>query len=190
MLHNPQRRGFLTRVAGAMTIVGLGATVGSFVLSMNPAADVGAARDRLDVDISGVVPGEPLLLPWRGVPVLILRRDEEQKAALRDPVLQAELRDPDSRRRQQPDYARNWHRSIREDLGVYIGKCTRLGCVLRDPLWCPCCGARFDLAGRVVSGPAPVNLAVPPHRFIDDMTLRLGQNPDMFPYDLDMIERA
>lgn len=100
-----------------------------------------------------------------------------------------ELRDAQSDALQQPTYARNWHRSLVPEYGVYVGICTHLGCV---PAYtapaaapdqtgryaCPCHGSQFDLAGRVFKGaPAPYNLPVPPHVMPTPTTLRLGENP-------------
>jgi len=106
--------------------------------------------------------------------------------------LTSQLADPDSDQLQQPPYATNWHRSLTPELGVLVGICTHLGCI---PLFypnasettpvaswlggyfCPCHGSKYDAAGRVFSGvPAPYNLPVPPYRFVNDKTLRIGEN--------------
>jgi ubiquinol-cytochrome c reductase iron-sulfur subunit len=100
------------------------------------------------------------------------------------------LRDPDSEAPQQPEYAANETRSIKPDILVVVGSCTHLGCSPTErfevapadlgPDWfggffCPCHGSKFDLAGRVYKGvPAPLNLAVPPHRYVNDDVILIG----------------
>jgi ubiquinol-cytochrome c reductase iron-sulfur subunit len=131
---------------------------------------------------------------WRGKPVSILKRTPEMLARLA--TSQVELRDPDSEETgQQPDYALNQFRSIRPEVLVLISSCTHLGCVPTSrfevapvdlgPDWvggfyCPCHGSKFDLAGRVFAGvPAPLNLMVPPYRFVGDNVLLIGADAEV-----------
>ena len=42
---------------------------------------------------------------------------------------------------------------------------------------CPCHGSRFDLAARVFkSQPAPTNLTVPPHQYLTDTKILIGED--------------
>jgi ubiquinol-cytochrome c reductase iron-sulfur subunit len=92
-----------------------------------------------------------------------------------------------------PKYCQNQHRSIKPEILVAIGICTHLGCsptkvFEHGPLpslpddWpggflCPCHGSTFDLAGRVYKNkPAPDNLEVPPHRYVSDTKLVIGED--------------
>jgi ubiquinol-cytochrome c reductase iron-sulfur subunit len=130
-------------------------------------------------------------------PIAIFRRTEDQLAWLRNPPMPNRTRDPnspmgrafrdrDSDELQQPGLAQNWHRSLRPEIMVCDLGCTREGCVMsrnlastdsfEDSFVCPCCGSRYDLAGRAFSGPAPHNLRVPPYRFIDATTIEFGAN--------------
>jgi ubiquinol-cytochrome c reductase iron-sulfur subunit len=118
---------------------------------------------------------------------------------LQTPQLVDRLSDPKSQEMQQPPYARNWHRSAKADVGVLVGICTHLGCIpdfLPKPnptqpvanwpggYFCPCHGSKYDAAGRVYSGvPAPYNLPVPPYNFVNDTTLRIGENPPNVAWD-------
>jgi len=128
---------------------------------------------------------------WRGKPVWLMRRTPEQLAALRGH--DAELADPASERDQQPAYARNPARAIRPEVFVAVGICTHLGCSptavaagSANPsvgdhwpggFFCPCHGSTFDLAGRVFKNkPAPTNLEVPPHRYLSDTRLLIGED--------------
>jgi ubiquinol-cytochrome c reductase iron-sulfur subunit len=133
-------------------------------------------------------PGEMLRVLWRGRLVFVLRRTEEMLSHLTENA--DNLRDPDSAEvDQQPDYAVNETRSVRPEYLVVEGSCTHLGCApLEDfdvrpaegwggGFFCPCHGSKFDLAGRVFKGvPAPTNLRVPPHRFVRDDLILIGQD--------------
>ena len=79
----------------------------------------------------------------------------------------------------------NRTRADRPEWLVVVGLCTHLGCRLEandsfaresnDGWFCRCHAARFDLAGRVRSGPAPTNLAVPPYRFVARNLMEIGR---------------
>jgi len=112
------------------------------------------------------------------------------------------LRDPNSAAFQQPEYAKNWHRSINPEYLVLVGICTHLGCIPEfEPglggwlgnnwpggYFCPCHGSKYDLAGRVFSGvPAPYNLPVPPYRFTSRTAIRIGENPPNSKFDFSEI---
>jgi ubiquinol-cytochrome c reductase iron-sulfur subunit len=124
--------------------------------------------------------------------------------ALQEPQLVEQLNDPDSHQLQQPEYARNWHRSIKPEYLVVVGICTHLGCIptYRPAIgasdlgrnwlggyFCPCHGSRYDLSGRVYKGvPAPLNLPVPPYHYVTDTLLRVGANPKGSTFEFSSIE--
>lgn len=170
---------------------GLAATAVPFVTSFAPSERARASGASVEVDIADLAPGAIKTVEWRGKPVWIMRRTPDMVAALAQP--NARLVDPLSRREQQPAYARNAMRSIRPEVFVGIGICTHLGCSpnpvaqgTSNPsvgedwhggFFCPCHGSTFDLAGRVFQNkPAPTNLEVPPHRYLSDTRLLIGED--------------
>jgi ubiquinol-cytochrome c reductase iron-sulfur subunit len=188
---NKSRRRFLI---GSTTAVGVAGGVGAavpFVGSWSPSAKALAAGAPITIDIGRLETGELLgpMPAWRGQPVFVMRRDEAILARLRDNT--AHLADPESAvPEQQPEYAQNEYRSRKPEVMVLVGICTHLGCSPQlfaevqpqdfDPDWkggffCPCHGSMFDLAGRVFSGvPAPTNLRVPPHYYVNDSVIVVG----------------
>ena len=192
---NKQRRYFLI---GATTVVGALGVVGAavpFVASWKPSARARALGAPVTIDISKLRPGE-ILGPtpaWRGKPVFVVYRDADAVGRLEQE--NDKLADPNSENAdQQPGYAKNSTRSKRPEIGIYLGLCTHLGCSPKyhgevqpqpfDANWqggffCPCHGSAFDLAGRVVKGvPAPDNLPVPPHEFVSDTVVVIGQDEE------------
>ena len=148
----------------------------------------------IEVDISKLEPGAVLQVIWRGKPVTILNRSPEMLERMLDST--NDLRDPNSEVvDQQPDYAVNEFRSIKPEILVVISSCTHLGCVPTSrfevapadlgPDWvggffCPCHGSKFDFSGRVFAGvPAPLNLEVPPYRFVGESTLLIGEDAEV-----------
>ena len=188
---NKSRRRFLigsTSLVGA--VGGVGAAV-PFVGSWKPSAKALAAGAPITIDISRLNPGELLgpMPAWRGQPIFVMRRDESTLENLRNNT--GHLADPQSDNAdQQPTYAQNEFRSRKPELMIVVGICTHLGCSPQlfaevqpqdfDPSWkggffCPCHGSMFDLAGRVFSGvPAPSNLRVPPHYYVNDNVIVIG----------------
>jgi ubiquinol-cytochrome c reductase iron-sulfur subunit len=174
--------------------VGVAATAVPFASSIEPSERAKAAGASVEVDISAVKPGEKITIEWRGKPVWIIRRTPEQIAALSS--VEGELADPKSERKPSeltPEYARNQGRSIKPDLFVAVGICTHLGCSPSDKFapgaqpslpndWpggflCPCHGSTFDMAGRVFKNkPAPDNLEIPPHMYLSDNKLIIGED--------------
>ncbi len=168
--------------------VGIACATAPFITSMLPSAAARAAGAPVDVDISKIEPGMEITVLWRGKPVWVLHRAEAMLAMLgkHDNL----LLDPRSEQPQQPPYCKNATRSIEPSYFVVIGVCTHLGCspTLREQLgapdlgagwpggWlCPCHGSKFDLAGRVFKDvPAPLNLVVPPHRYLSPTSVRVG----------------
>ena len=187
---NTGRRRFLTAATSVVGAVGVGFALVPFVSSMQPSAKARAAGAPVRADISKLEPGQMIRVKWRGKPVWLVSRTEEMLGSLS--TLTPKLRDPDSVEPQQPEYAQNEYRSIRPELLVTVGICTHLGCSptyrpdvaavdLGDDwlggFFCPCHGSRFDLAGRVYSGvPAPLNLEIPPYRFLSDNELVIGED--------------
>ncbi len=183
------RRRLLVAATGVVGAVGAGAAAWPFLASLQPSARARIVGAPVEVYIGSLEPGQLARVQWRGQTIGIMRRTEQMLAQL--PGLNDRLRDPDSSvRDQQPDYARNVHRSIRPDVLVLNVHCTHLGCVpqvipeigaqpfdsdWRGGFFCPCHRSTFDLAGRVFSGvPAVRNLLVPPHSFIDDNHVVIG----------------
>jgi ubiquinol-cytochrome c reductase iron-sulfur subunit len=190
---NPGRRRFLTATTAVVGGAGAAAAAVPFIKSWQPSARAQVAGAPVTEDISKLEVGQRVIVQWRGQPVWIIRRTPEQLAAL--PGQDGRLRDPNSDNpEQQPEYAKNEHRSIKPEIAVLVGTCTHLGCspLFRPELepqpfdsewkggfYCPCHNSRFDLAGRVYQGvPAPTNLKVPPYRFVDENRIEIGVNPE------------
>lgn len=173
--------------------VGAGFVARPFVSSFQPSERAKAAGAAVEVDISDMKPGEKKTVEWRGKPVWIIRRTPEQIAGLKK--IEGSLADPDSKRKTYPtpEYANNDHRSIKPEYMVAVGICTHLGCSPGEKFtagpqpslpddWqggflCACHGSTFDLAGRVFKNkPAPDNLEVPPHMYLSDNKLLVGED--------------
>ncbi len=152
---DPQRRDFLEQATCALAGAGVAAASWPFISSMNPATNVVAAAST-EVDVSTIQPGMSETVAWQGKPVFIVHRTEEQIAQM----AQSEgVKDP------QPDE----ERVLQPEWLVVVGICTHLGCVpgRNDEGWlCPCHGSVYDNSGRILRGPAPRNLEVPPYEFI------------------------
>ena len=180
--------------SGCAGAVGGVAVAVPFVSTFQPSEKAKAAGAAVEVDISALKPGEKLTVEWRGKPVWIIKRTEEQLAEL--PKLDSQLADPKSERNPAeltPEYARNTARSIKPEILVAVGICSHLGCSPTDKFtpgpqpslpddWkggflCPCHGSTFDMAGRVFKNkPAPDNLEVPPHMYLSDTLLLIGED--------------
>ena len=177
----------------ATSVAGGAASIGAavpFVASMLPSERAKAAGAPIEVDISAIAPGEMKIFEWRGKPVWVMRRTKEMVASLKAGTSQ--LTDPGSKYSEQPEYAKNEYRSRNPEVLVMEGVCTHLGCSPQirgadakaemgadwaGGFYCPCHGSKFDLAGRVFRGaPAPTNLPVPPHAFLSDGTLLIGDD--------------
>lgn len=184
---NLNRRKYLTLATSIVGGIGIGFASIPFITSWLPSAKAKAMGAPVDVDTSKIDEGQRVTLDWRGQPIFVIKRSQEAIKELK--LLNDKLRDPNSKEEQQPRYASNIHRSIKPEIFVVIGICTHLGCVPLykpkpgeiDSTWiggffCPCHGSRFDLAGRVFKGvPAPCNLMVPPHKYLNDKMLRIGE---------------
>lgn len=185
-----ERRAWLIAAAAGGGTLAAAAAV-PFVASFTPSERARAMGAAVEVDIGDLPPGGMRTVEWRGKPVWIVRRTPEMIAALGGH--EAELADPASARDQQPGYARNATRSIRPEVFVAVGICTHLGCSptavpagSANPsvgagwpggFFCPCHGSTFDGAGRVFRNkPAPANLEIPPHRYLADARLLIGED--------------
>ena len=189
---NQSRRNFLT---GVTCVVGAGGVVGAavpFIGSWQPSARAKAAGAPVKVSIDKLEEGEMITVEWRGQPVYIVRRTEQNLKDLQRgrPLVS----DPDSIKEQQPTYITGDARSLpgKENILVLVGICTHLGCapkfrpeeVFADQelggFFCPCHGSKFDMAGRVYLGaPAPDNLKVPPYRYESDAVLVIGEDTEV-----------
>ena len=184
------RRRLLVATAAAGGVAGV-ATAVPFVASWMPLERAKAAGAPVEVDISKLGPGQMMTVEWRGKPVWIINRTKEMLDSMAK--IADQLADPKSEKKMQPDYAKNDTRSIKPEILVAVGICTHLGCSPTekfksgaesgiDPNWpggflCPCHGSTFDLAGRVYkSKPAPDNLEVPPHKYLSDAKILIGDD--------------
>ena len=175
---NTSRRRFLTTATAAVGAVGAAGVAVPFLGSWQPSAKAKAAGAPVTADLGKLKPGQMITVEWRGKPVYIVYRTEEQLKAL--PELDDQLKDPRSETADQPDYIKGELRSTdaKPALGIFIGLCTHLGCAPKfrpevapadlgthwmGGFFCPCHGSKFDLAGRVYKDvPAPTNLVIPP----------------------------
>ena len=163
-----KRRDFIFTASYTLGAVGVGASVWPLIDHMNPDASVKALAST-EVDVSGIEKGQSITVLWRGKPVFIKRRTEEEIQKAREVDIN-ELPDPekDEDRAKNPEWL------------VMLGMCTHLGCV---PLgnkgeyngwFCPCHGSHYDTSGRIRKGPAPTNLEVPKYVFINSKTIKIG----------------
>lgn len=187
-----ERRNWIAITCGAGAVGGAAVAV-PFISTFTPSERAKAAGAPVRVDIGALLPGEKMTVEWRGKPVWIVRRTKEQLDSLKK--IGPQLADPDSKRTQYPtpEYAKNEYRSIKPEYFVAVGICSHLGCSPSDKFqpgaqpslpddWgggflCPCHGSTFDIAGRVFKNkPAPDNLEVPPHVYLSDTVLLIGND--------------
>ena len=179
----------------ATSAVGAAAAAGAaapFLVSWFPSARALAAGAPVETDISKLEPGQQITVEWRGKPIWVLRRTPEMLQRL--PQNEPLLVDPESKSAIQPAYVKGAERSVKPELFVVEGVCTHLGCspTLKKEVgaasdmgadwpggyYCPCHNSRFDLAARVFKGsPAPTNLPIPPHRYVSDAVILVGEDP-------------
>ena len=161
------RRAFLTDITVGFGAIGALTALYPMARTLSPAANVKAQATTL-ADLSDLSPGQGKTVMWQGKPVFIKHRTQEEIQQMRNVDLQT-LNDP------QPDEERVQN----EKFLVVLGICTHLGCVPmgggnHEGWLCPCHGSQFDASGRVRRGPAPKNLDIPPHEYMDDTTIRIG----------------
>ncbi len=187
---SPRRRFLVAATSTTAAVAAVGVST-PFIKSWNPSQQAASGGAAVQVDLTRIEPGMQISLKWRSKPVFVLRRTATILQNMQQPDHLLQLRDPSSRvTSQQPDYAANPTRAIREDIFVAIGICTHLGCIptFRPEVapadlgenwvggyFCPCHGSKYDLAGRVYKGvPAPTNLEVPPYRYLSDTVVEIG----------------
>lgn len=189
---NKGRRRFLVATTTVVGAVGAGFAAVPFIQSWQPSAKAQSMGAPVQIDINKLDPGQLLKVQWRGQTIGILRRTPESLRLLAD--VTPDLRDPQSLESEQPSFAQNETRALKEEYLVVNMHCTHLGCVpqmvpevgpqsfqenWKGGFFCPCHKSKFDLAGRVYKGvPAPTNLKIPPYSFIDNRTLLIGVNQE------------
>ena len=163
-----ERRNFLFTASYALGAVGVGASVWPLIDQMNPDASV-KALSTTEVDISNINLGKTITVLWRGKPIFIRRRTQEEISEAQNVKLE-KLKDPQ----------KDQDRVKKSEWLVMVGVCTHLGCV---PLgnkgeyngwFCPCHGSHYDTSGRIRKGPAPTNLEIPKYEFVDNSTIKIG----------------
>ena len=180
------RRDFLQ--FAALGFVGVGAAVSLWPLihQMNPHSGT-PPPETIEVDLGPIGPGQAIIVTWRGKPISIRHRTDEEVRVARATRI-SDLIDPFARNEALPDRMQatdeNRTKAGYDRWIVVVALCTHLNCVLKpgeriegadDLGWfCPCHAARFDLSGRVRAGPAPRNLLVPPYAFAGPSQLRIG----------------
>lgn len=188
---NHSRRRMLIGTTAAVGAVGAAFVATPFVKSWNPSAKAKAAGAPVTADLSNLELGQQMVVEWRGKPVWVVRRSKEALADL-DKVA-GDLRDPNSEESVQPEFAKNKFRTPegKEEFIILVGICTHLGCSptyrpevapadlgqnWRGGFFCPCHGSTYDMAGRVYkSVPAPINLEVPPYKYLSDNVVVIGE---------------
>jgi len=184
-----ERRQFLTGTAAVLGGLGAGVAAIPFVSTFQPSERAKAIGAPVEANIDQIEPGQRVTYKWRGKPVWIIRRTEEQLVALEQ--MRDILADPDSTSSVQPEFAENSWRSLNQEYLVLVGICTHLGCspsfrpLAGDVVmgadsvggfYCPCHGSKFDLSGRVYAGvPAPTNMDVPPYKFLNESRILIGE---------------
>ena len=180
-------------VVATAAVGGAGALVAlvPFLSSMLPSERAKAAGAPVEVDVGNLELGQMMTVEWRGKPAWIINRNKPMLETL--PALNDQMADPKSEKDMQPEYCKNETRSIKPEYMVVVGICTHLGCspsakFKHGPAdgmaadWvggflCPCHGSHFDFAGRVYkSQPAPTNLEVPPHMYLSDTRILIGEH--------------
>ena len=163
-----ERRDFLFTASYALGAVGVGAAVWPLIDQMNPDASV-KALSTTEVDISDVSLGKTITVLWRGKPVFIRKRTQQEINEAQNVKLE-DLKDPQ----------KDQDRVKKAEWLVMVGVCTHLGCVPLgnkgdfDGWFCPCHGSHYDTSGRVRKGPAPTNLEIPKYEFINNNTIKIG----------------
>jgi len=164
----PTRRDFLYLATGAFAAVGAANLVWPLIDQMNPDASVKALAS-IEIDLSAIDIGQSITVSWRGKPVFIRRRTQDEIAEARSVAFDT-----------LPDPQGDETRVTKEEWLVMVGICTHLGCV---PLgqsgdfngwFCPCHGSHYDTSGRIRKGPAPKNLEIPPYEFVGDTRIKIG----------------
>ncbi|KAF2473661.1 ubiquinol-cytochrome c r [Lindgomyces ingoldianus] len=159
---------FMVGTMGALSALGAKATVQDFLVNMSASADV-LAQAKVEIDLAAIPEGKNVIIKWRGKPVFIRHRTEDEIKEAEDTKWES-LRDPepDSERVKKPEWL------------IMLGVCTHLGCVPIGEAgdfggwFCPCHGSHYDISGRIRKGPAPLNLEVPAYEFPEDGKVIIG----------------
>ncbi|KAM5375270.1 hypothetical protein ACJZ2D_006099 [Fusarium nematophilum] len=159
---------FMVGALGAVSAAGAKSTVQEFLVNMSASADV-LAMAKVEVDLSTIPEGKNVIIKWRGKPVFIRHRTQDEIDSA-NKVNVSSLRHPeeDSERVKEPEWL------------VMLGVCTHLGCVPIGEAgdyggwFCPCHGSHYDISGRIRKGPAPLNLEIPEYDFPEDGKLVVG----------------
>jgi len=164
VLDNADRRNFLGNATAGVAAVGVAATCWPFISSMNPSVDT-LEKATTEVDLSAITLGQMQTVAWGGKPVFVVHRTPEQVASVKN---SQGGHDPqaDSERTKQPEWL------------VVVGVCTHMGCIPsrnEDGWLCPCHGSVYDNSGRILHGPAPRNLLVPPYKFVSNEKIVIGE---------------
>jgi ubiquinol-cytochrome c reductase iron-sulfur subunit len=189
---NKRRRRFLVATTTVVGAVGAGFAAVPFIQSWQPSAKAQSLGAPVQIDVNKLEPGQLLKVQWRGQTIGILRRTPESLRLLSE--VTADLRDPQSLASEQPSFAQNETRALKDEFLVVNMHCTHLGCVpqmvpqvgpqpfqenWKGGFFCPCHKSKFDMAGRVYKGvPAPANLKIPPYGFLDNRTLLIGASQE------------
>jgi ubiquinol-cytochrome c reductase iron-sulfur subunit len=189
------RRHFLLVATTVTGVAGAALTAIPFLASWKPSARAQALGAPVEADISKLEPGAMIKVNWRGQAIFIVNRTADMRAKLDSAELAAQLRDPESKESEQPPYAKNSARALNPEYLVLVGVCTHLGCAPMSRFqagdaelgadwpggfYCPCHGSKFDLSGRVFKDvPAPLNLKVPPYRFINEGLVQIGVDAEV-----------
>ncbi len=164
VLDNADRRDFLGKATAAVGAAGAAVACWPFVSSMNPSLDT-LEKATTEVNISGIAPGQMETVSWGGKPVFVVHRTAEQVAAMKNSPGGKDPQ-PDADRAKQPEWL------------VVVGVCTHMGCIparTEEGWLCPCHGSVYDNSGRIMHGPAPLNLAVPPVQFVSADKIIIGE---------------
>jgi len=170
-----RRRDFINVAAVSFAGVGVAVAVVPLINQMNPSADV-LAMASIEIDLTPILPGQAIKALWRKQP-LFVRNLTQQEITASYAVPMKDLRDPQTLAERTKEGKSNWL--------ITLGVCTHLGCV---PLgvapgenrgayggyFCPCHGSQYDTAGRIRSGPAPLNLFVPQYQFLSETRVQVG----------------
>jgi len=162
---DPERRDFLLAATSAVAGAGAVTATWPFISSMNPSQDV-LAKSTTEVSLDGIEPGQAQTVEWQGKPVFILHRTDEQISKMNETQGGKDL-EADNERIIKPEWL------------VVVGLCTHLGCVpsrKKDGWFCPCHGSAYDNSGRILRGPAPRNLDLPPYEFVTENKILIGKS--------------
>lgn len=165
------RRDFMVLTASATAGIGAVCATWPLVDSLNPSAEV-LALASTEVNLSNILPGQSITVMWRGKPVFIKHRTEEEIKEAREADISS-LPDPESDEDRVQKGREKWL--------ILVGICTHLGCVpltnqgdYKGGWFCPCHGSHYDSSGRIRKGPAPLNMAVPEYQFLSDTVVKIG----------------